>query len=440
MRDVGLLLDITKKVKDLYTRWNDNESVIKCILILMKYQHQSVRLSTNDGNASNVENSVCEGLVTCSEEEIERLAKVCFNNGDERQKTHAMLYFITFLASNDNYSKARNLMLMSHIQDSVCNADIETQILFNRAMAFLGISAFRAGNIVDCHNCLVDLYASMKFKELLAQGITRYTDKGAEQEKIESRRQMPYHLHINTEILETFYFISAILLEVPNSAANDFDAKRKPVSRILKKYLEGSERQIFSGLPEAPRDFFVAAAKALIRGDWKKCCKLLFGLSVWNYIADAERLKEMISQKMKEEGLRTYLFTASSVYDSLSAERLSSLFDLNSNLVHSIVSKMIITEEILASWDQNGCVIMHRPEPSGLQNLSLQLSEKISSLVENNERLFDARTHSRLESRGADGQNQRKYPNRNTSTQQRTRYNKDQTQQRSRPANNNRQN
>jgi len=306
-------------------------------------------------------------------------------------------------------------MLMSHLQESVSNADIETQILFNRAMAYLGISAFRAGHILDCHNCLVDLYSSMKYKELLAQGTTRYSDKGAEQEKLESRRQMPYHMHINTEILETFYFISAILLEVPNSAANAFDMKRKPVSRILKKYLEGSERQIFAGPPEAPRDFFVAAAKALIRGDWKKCCKLLFGLSVWRYVADSDRLIDMIRQRIKEEGLRTYLFTASSVYDSLSSERLCSLFDLEASSVHSIVSKMIISGEFAASWDQSSnCIVMHRAEPSKLQNLSLQFAEKVTVLVENNERMFDSRTHNRNEFRS----DQRKFRN---SAQQKSR-------------------
>jgi len=394
MRDVPLLLDVTKKVQEFYSKWNDNQVIVKCTLILMKYQHQTIRLNEQGGEGSKLGDSICEGMPTCSEEEIERLAKICFKHGDERQKTHAMLYFITFLASNDKYAKARNFMLMSHIQESVSSADIETQILFNRSMAYLGVCAFREGNIVDCHNCLVDLYSSMKYKELLAQGTTRYSDKGAEQEKIESRRQMPYHTHINTEVLETFYFISAILLEVPNSAANAFDVKRKPVSRILKKYLEGSERQIFAGPPEAPRDFFVASAKALIRGDWKKSCKLLFGLSVWNYVADAERMKDMIRQKIKEQGLRTYLFTASSVYDSLSAERLSSLFDLESSLIHSIVCKMIISGDLAASWDQeSSCVVMHRPDPSTLQNLSLQFAEKVGSLVENNERLFDSRAH-----------------------------------------------
>lgn len=34
---------------------------------------------------------------------------------------------------------------------------------------------------------------------------------------------------------------------------------------------------------------------------------------------------------------------------------------------------------------------MHRTEPTSLQNMALQLAEKLGSLVENNERVFDVK-------------------------------------------------
>ena len=68
------------------------------------------------------------------------------------------------------------------------------------------------------------------------------------------------------------------------------------------------------------------------------------------------------------------------------------MFEMEKQAVHAIVAKMIISEEIMASMDEpSECMIMHRTEPSRLQSLSLQLSDKLAQLVENNERLLELR-------------------------------------------------
>merc|ERR1711884_162765 len=68
------------------------------------------------------------------------------------------------------------------------------------------------------------------------------------------------------------------------------------------------------------------------------------------------------------------------------------MFELDKISVHAIVAKMIISEELMASMDEpTECMVMHRTEPSRLQSLSLQLSDKLAQLVENNERLLELR-------------------------------------------------
>ncbi|CAJ0924287.1 unnamed protein product, partial [Mesorhabditis belari] len=135
---------------------------------------------------------------------MERLCKRIYALDDEKRlRQRAMLCHVYFLALHDEWHKARDLMLMSHLQAIVDHSDVSTQIL-------------------EAHQGLSEIQNTQRSKELLAQGIAmRQYERTQEQEKLERSRQVPYHMHINIELMECVYLICSMLLEIPHMASHD---------------------------------------------------------------------------------------------------------------------------------------------------------------------------------------------------------------------------
>lgn len=149
---------------------------------------------------------------------MDRLCKYIYAKDTlNRARARASLCHVYHLAVHDHYYEARDLMLMCHMQDTIASSDVPTQILYNRTIVQLGLCAFRFGAVREAHQALVDMQSGNRAKELLAQGVqmARNQERTRDQEMKERQRLLPFHMHINLELIECVYLVSAMLIEIP---------------------------------------------------------------------------------------------------------------------------------------------------------------------------------------------------------------------------------
>lgn len=326
-------------------------------------------------------------------QQLEELCSFIFKFGDERSKTRALLCSVYHHSLHDRYYRARDLFLISHIQDFIEKAEVKTQILYNRTVVTLGLCAFRMGLFQKAHDCLSGI-CSGRTKELLAQGQMKWgPEKDAEQEKMERRRQIPYHMHINPDLLECCHLTCAMILELPHLARTPVPgAYQTIVSRQFRKYLNGYGKQVFTGPPENTREHVLAATKALLAGEWQKACDFILGLEVWKLLPaeGGEKVKAMLRVRIKEEAVRTYLLLNGEHYDSLSLSHICQMFGMEEAVTRRIICRMIFNRELSAAWEHPADIlVIYRTELTPLQTLSQAVADKVATLLESNERLLD---------------------------------------------------
>jgi len=202
----------------------------------------------------------------------------------------------------------------------------------------------------------------------------------------------PYHMHMSLDMLESVHLMSAMFVEVPNLALYGADNKRRVISKMFRRMFDHHSRQAFNGPPENTRDLIMGSTKALRTGDWQKANKYVFRLKMWELMHNSEYVKSMVTAKIKEEALRTYLFTYATQYLSISLKTLMETFDLTAAVVYRITSKMMVNEQLQGSWDQpSASIVMHAQEPTPLQRTALKYADKANIFLEQNERIGETR-------------------------------------------------
>ena len=370
------------------------------------------------------------------DEVIDQLTE--FLQKQQKNKTygkHAILFSIYYYAVNSQYEKAKELFLRSQFYSNINSVESSLQVQYNRALVQLGLSAFRAGSIEESHKILNEIVNSQRSKELLGQG---FNSKFPNQATVlERQKLLPFHQHINLELLECVFMTCSLLIEIPTLAAianNHKDSKRKNASlKSFKSKLDFHDRQFFTGPPESIKDHIVHASIALQKGDWLKSYNLLSSIKIWKLFPDNDKLLAMMKNQLQIEGLRTYIFTYKSVFKKLSIEKLQQIFQLSKDEVVSILEKMITTGNVSGGEIIDNKFISFtsttEPQRSKLQELAIVLNEKIQLLTEKNEKTQSNGYGKKQQNK--DQQNQQQQNQNQNQQQQQQNQNQNQQQQQS---------
>lgn len=367
-------------------------------LVLRRMDHiyyKPNQLITLNENAvwANTEMSLKSSIVPEAvgpEQVIQQLAAFLTLQKNKVHAKKALLYSIYYYAVNNNYHHARDLFLNSHAFASINSLDSSLQVQYNRALVQLGLSAFRLGAIEESHQALNEIANSQRLKELLGQGFnSKYPSQATTAEK---QKLLPFHMHINLELLECAFMTSSLLIEIPALAAASSlpkDSKRKSSIKSFKSKLEFHDRQYFTGPPESIKDHLVHASRSLQKGDWAKAYDLLSSIKIWKLFSETDDLLAMLRNQLQVEGLRTYIFTYKSIYSKLSVAKLADMFELDAATVADIVEKMIEVGDIQGALDDNRAFVnfaTDEPQRTKLQELAIIMNEKVGLLNEKNEK------------------------------------------------------
>jgi translation initiation factor 3 subunit C len=406
LQDDQLFLSLMFEVCKYYDLKHDEKNLVKIFLRLLEHSYWKTEKLCNSNVSTGVqqmdkaqlevEGSLCYLSLYGKPNElgnfIHKLATYIYRYGDERARTRSILCEVYQNAISGNFFKGRELLLLSHLQENIHHADVSTQILYNRASAQMGVCAFKKGMFIEAHGCLTELFTSGRVKELLAQGIniSRFHERSLEQEKLERRRQMPFHLHINIEMLESIYMISSMIVEATNLTHNSGNSRSfgKPFSRFFDAY----ERQSFNGPPENIRDTIMCATNFLLTGEWRKAVNLVSNMNLWPSLgSEGESIRGKLVERMKEVSLEVYLVQFASEYSAVDLSTLIEMFNLSASTLKSISCRMISSEEIIGAFDgcTNSVTVGDHVDKSRLQFAATRLAEKVGTLLDSNDRALN---------------------------------------------------
>lgn len=336
------------------------------------------------------------------------------------RKRAALMQSFYYSISNQ-FFRARDILHLTHVQTTIHTSEPGVQVLFNRAIVQLGLAAFRSGLSEEAQIILNEIVTSANTRDLLGQSKIYFSNSQTPAPEVgpnEKGKYVPFHMHVNIELIDSVYYIASLFVEVPLMALQSYQSStpgainvanseaqqaqnKKTVSRSFKRILDYTERQYFQGPAEETRDHVFEAYNKLVKFNWKSASKILADLKVWGMMpgvsitnaegnSGIELLNEMLTVQCKNVALKTWAYVNAGIVKNYSVRKLATRFDIDENKVCSSLGGLIHREEIRGSLkfneDGSKSIVFNKKE-DGMCEIVRDLTDCVNSILERNEKL-----------------------------------------------------
>ena len=385
-------LKLCKKVELFFTKTNNLFGTAKIYLLVIMHTYykspNSVKNLIKRHNLTFEEDDYINKIVLNNDKDyFKYLCNQAYQILDEENKVKVMLYQIYFLCVRNDYESATKLFNSSNIYELISLFKNESlKALFNRTLAQLGLCAFKNLDLEEVLKYLTPLCTKgpTKLKEYLSQSYNKDNEKNALFDRGDKMRTIPSIMRINTNDLDTIFYLSSMIYDVPKILLEKIFGKENNEysnynSHAFERIFYNFQRQQFNGPSNIDKDKILATTTLLMKGDWKKCIQEIKNL---NLIKKYNTLQDKLFELIKRTALKCFIIFYMNEYDSYESGKLSKRFEIKEYEVKNIINDMILSGKIKAKWNDN-FLLMKNNDRDSILNMK-KLVENVQIITQQN--------------------------------------------------------
>ena len=293
---------------------------------------------------------------------------------DNKSKIKAYLAYVYYKALNNDFQIADEMFKKTNLTQIVnCLREESIKVLYNRTIANLGLSAFRASNFTICKHYLSPICSSGTNK--LRDNLFQTNEKISNLDKEEKKKLIPYIMTLNIDEIENAYYISSLIVDtdkilLSRLGLTSFDS-------FFKRQVDSYEKQIFNGNPESNKQAILDSVQHILKGNYNKAYSILLSRNeIKNY---EQKMNGGISEVLKNISLKCYLILYQFEFNSLDIASLLEKFGYSDKRqIRKVINRLILDNNLDAKWESNDILIFFNNSLS-----DVKFSKKISQLKKN---------------------------------------------------------